>query len=145
MKKVVLFGTGLFAAIIHSYLRHDSPYEVVAFTVDGDHQQEDSLYGLPVVAFEDVASIYPPPDHGMMIAVGYQRMNWDRSYLYFHYMRRDSAQLQGRQKFEMFDTTSRFLHNHYTKDVSNEVSVPRDTSNNACDTAIMKLTQVCFI
>jgi sugar O-acyltransferase (sialic acid O-acetyltransferase NeuD family) len=78
MKKVVLFGTGFFASVIYSYLDHDSPYEVAAFTVDGDHLQEDSLFGLPVVAFEEVASIYPPSDYGMMIAVGYQKMNWLR-------------------------------------------------------------------
>jgi sugar O-acyltransferase (sialic acid O-acetyltransferase NeuD family) len=75
MNKIVLFGTGMFASVIYSYLRHDSPYEVVGFTVDGDHLEEHSLFGLPVVAFEDVASSYPPADHGMMIAVGYQRMN----------------------------------------------------------------------
>lgn len=75
MEKVVLFGTGAMASDAYAFLTYDSPYEVAAFTVDGDHIAENALFGLPVVPFEDVQSIYPPDDYRMFIAVQYQRLN----------------------------------------------------------------------
>jgi sugar O-acyltransferase (sialic acid O-acetyltransferase NeuD family) len=75
VEKVVLFGTGAQASDAHLLLGHDSPYEVVAFTVDRDHLEQDTLFGLPIVPFEDVQAIYPPDEHRMLIAVGYERVN----------------------------------------------------------------------
>jgi sugar O-acyltransferase (sialic acid O-acetyltransferase NeuD family) len=75
MTKLVIFGTAPVADIAHFYFTHDSPHEVVAFTVDASHLDRDRYRGLPVVAFEEVASRYPPGDHAMFVAVGYSRMN----------------------------------------------------------------------
>lgn len=75
MKRVVLFGYGPVAAMAHFYLTHDSPHEVVAFTADRAHINQVELFGLPVVPFEEVQTLYPPSDFGMFIAVGYARMN----------------------------------------------------------------------
>jgi sugar O-acyltransferase (sialic acid O-acetyltransferase NeuD family) len=76
MAKVVVFGTGSFAECVNFYLAHDSPHEVVAFTVHRDHLGDTTeLAGLPVVAFEDVAQEYPPGEHEMFVAVGYARVN----------------------------------------------------------------------
>ena len=51
-KSVVVFGTGSFAECVNFYLTHDSPHEVVAFTVHGTVGEQTELAGLPVVAFE---------------------------------------------------------------------------------------------
>jgi sugar O-acyltransferase (sialic acid O-acetyltransferase NeuD family) len=75
MAKIVVFGTGSFAECVNFYLTHDSPHEVVAFTVHRDHLEAEELAGLPVVAFEDLADAYPPGEHGMFVAVGYARVN----------------------------------------------------------------------
>jgi sugar O-acyltransferase (sialic acid O-acetyltransferase NeuD family) len=75
MEKIVLFGTGAMAGDAYVQLTHDSPYEVAAFTVDGDHIKEDTLFDLPVVPFEDVQSIYPPDEYKMFLALGYVRLN----------------------------------------------------------------------
>jgi sugar O-acyltransferase (sialic acid O-acetyltransferase NeuD family) len=76
MAKVVVFGTGSFAECVNFYLTHDSPHEVVAFTVHRDRiGDRRELAGLPVVAFEDVARDYPPGDHQMFVAVGYAKLN----------------------------------------------------------------------
>ena len=75
MKKVVLFGTGSMASDVYVYLTHDSPYEVVAFAVDRQCLDEDTLFDLPVVPFEAVESLYPPGEYKMHIAVGYVRVN----------------------------------------------------------------------
>jgi sugar O-acyltransferase (sialic acid O-acetyltransferase NeuD family) len=76
MAKVVVFGTGSFAECVNFYLTHDSPHEVVAFTVHRDHVgNTQELAGLPVVAFEDVVERYPAAEHEMFVAVGYAHVN----------------------------------------------------------------------
>ena len=75
MANVVLFGTNEMARMTHFYLRHDSPHDVVAFTVDGARIEEGSLLGLPVVPFEDVAKLYPPSDHAMGVTIAFSKVN----------------------------------------------------------------------
>ena len=76
MAKVVVFGTGSFAECVHFYLTHDSPHEVVAFTVHGDRIDEQTeLAALPVVAFEDLTETHPPDEYDMFVAVGYAKVN----------------------------------------------------------------------
>ena len=75
MSKVVVFGTGKIAEEAFTYLTNDSPHEVVAFTVDGEHVSSKEKLGLPVLAFEDVERSYPPDAFTMFVAVGYQELN----------------------------------------------------------------------
>lgn len=81
-KPVVLFGVGQIADLAHFFLIHDSPYEPVAFTVDGAYLKSDTLKGLPVVPFEDVGARYPTEEFAMFIAVGYSRLNTFREEKY---------------------------------------------------------------
>jgi sugar O-acyltransferase (sialic acid O-acetyltransferase NeuD family) len=75
MRKLVIFGTRQIAEVCSFYFEHDSPYEVVAFTVDGAYLDVDQMRGRPVVAFEEVAQCYPPGEHDMFVAIGYGKMN----------------------------------------------------------------------
>jgi sugar O-acyltransferase (sialic acid O-acetyltransferase NeuD family) len=75
MKGVVLFGDGDLATLAQYYLTHDSPHEVSAFTVDGAFVRASEHRGLPMVAFEEVTERYPPDDFGMLVMVGYSKMN----------------------------------------------------------------------
>ena len=75
MSKVVIFGSGGWAQYLHYSLTHESAHEVVAFTVDGEYLKERTLAGLPVVAFGEVASLFPPSEHKMLVAISYQKMN----------------------------------------------------------------------
>ncbi len=77
--KVVLFGASKFARNIYVHLEYDSPYEVVAFTVDSQYLREEVLFDRPVVPFESVEAHFPPERFGMFVAVGYQRLNEFRS------------------------------------------------------------------
>ncbi len=83
MDKVILFGNGQNASVAYAYLTHDSPYEVVAFTVDRAHIKDKELFGLPVIPFEDVQSIYPPVTHKMLISVSYAKANKLRAAKYY--------------------------------------------------------------
>lgn len=75
MSKVVLFGNARFAETNHFYLTHDSPHDVVAFTVDGAHVREPELLGRPVVPFEEITRRYPPDEYLMAIPLGLKRVN----------------------------------------------------------------------
>ena len=82
MSQVVVFGTGTIARMAYAYFGHDSPHEIVAFTVDRDHLAEDKLFGLPVVPFDEVASRYPVAEFAMFVALGYVSMNKFREQRY---------------------------------------------------------------
>lgn len=72
--KLVIYGIGSFAKLLHYYLTNDSDYEVVAFCADEAYIKEKEFCGLPIVAFEDVEDIYKPKEYKMLVAVGYSKM-----------------------------------------------------------------------
>ena len=75
MAKVVIFGTRDTAELAAFYLRHDSPHEVVAFTVNAAFQAGDTFDGLPVVAFERLEERFPPAEVSCFIPMTARRMN----------------------------------------------------------------------
>jgi sugar O-acyltransferase (sialic acid O-acetyltransferase NeuD family) len=75
MARVVVFGVGQWAQLAHFYLTHDSPHEVVAFTVDRKYLDRDSFQGLPVLAFEDLEKQYPPDAAHIFIPLSFKKMN----------------------------------------------------------------------
>ncbi len=75
MEKLVIFGAGQIAEVARFYFEHDSQFRVAAFTVDASHLRESSFGGLPVVAFEEVAKAYPAGQHGVFVALSYNRVN----------------------------------------------------------------------
>ncbi|UYO49207.1 acetyltransferase [Rhodopseudomonas palustris] len=74
-KKLIIFGAGEIAQLAQYYFSTDSNHDVVAFTVDAAYLGAGEFCGLPVVAFEDVARLYPPDTHAMFVAVSYARLN----------------------------------------------------------------------
>lgn len=80
--KLVLVGDSAFAEIAFEYFTHDSPYTVVAFSVEQAYLTRDTLFGLPVVPFERLADAYAPADHSVFVATTYTQMNALRRRLY---------------------------------------------------------------
>lgn len=74
-KRLVIFGCGEIGQLAHYYFSRDSDYEVVAFTVDRDHLPGPVFCGLPVVAFDRVADMYPPSEHDLFVALSYSKLN----------------------------------------------------------------------
>jgi len=79
MAKVVVFGTSQWAELAHFYLTHDSPHDVVAFTVDQAYLDSASYKGLPVVAFEALEAAYPPAEYKLFIPLSFKKMNHIRA------------------------------------------------------------------
>jgi sugar O-acyltransferase (sialic acid O-acetyltransferase NeuD family) len=82
MEKVILFGNQSIARETFAYLKYHSDHTVVAFTVDEDYVESDSLLGVPVIGFDAVAAAFPPDQHRMLIAVGYVQNNKVRAERY---------------------------------------------------------------
>lgn len=83
MNKVVIFGVQDFAELAWYYLTKDSDYEVVAFAVNKDYLQgKRDFHGLPIIAFEDVHSIYPPEEYLFFAPMSPKRMNKLREEIY---------------------------------------------------------------
>jgi len=78
MKKLVIFGNGIMAKIMHFYFSRDSQYEVVAFSVHEKYITEKVFCSLPVVPFEGLEKKYSPRDYEMFVAIGPSQMNSNR-------------------------------------------------------------------
>ncbi len=75
MARIVLFGNGQVASNAYFLFTHDSPHEVVAFTVDGAYITDPVLHGLPVVPFEKVAQRFAPDSYQMHVAISFRQVN----------------------------------------------------------------------
>ena len=75
MKKLVIIGTSDLGQIAYEYFTHDSDYEVAAFSVHKEYIKEESLFGLPVTALENISKDYPPEDYKVHVALTYAKAN----------------------------------------------------------------------
>jgi len=81
-RKLVIIGDSAFAEIAYEYFTHDSEYDVVAFSVEHEFLRRTELFGLPVVAFEQLEEMYPPDGHYFFAANVYTQLNALRTRLY---------------------------------------------------------------
>lgn len=78
MKEVIVFGVGQLAEVAYFYLKNDSPYKVVAFTVDEEFINTPSFHQLPVVPFESLETLYSPERYVMSLPLSYKGVNAHR-------------------------------------------------------------------
>jgi sugar O-acyltransferase (sialic acid O-acetyltransferase NeuD family) len=74
-KDLVLVGDSAFAEVAYEYFTHDSPYRVVGFGVERAYRQRETLFGLPVVPFDELQSHFDPSRHSVFVAIVYSQMN----------------------------------------------------------------------
>jgi len=79
---VVIIGAGEFAEIAYQYLTHDSPYDVVGFSIGREFLDRPEIFGLPVVPFDELESHFDPASHEAIVAVTYAHLNRVRTALY---------------------------------------------------------------
>lgn len=82
MAKVVVFGILDTAELAHFYLTHDSEHEVVAFTVNREYIKTQTFKELPVVAYEDVQTLFPPSEYHFFAPMTGRGMNRNRERVY---------------------------------------------------------------
>jgi sugar O-acyltransferase (sialic acid O-acetyltransferase NeuD family) len=81
-RPLVIVGASAFAQIAYEYFTHDSPYDVVAFSVEQAYLTDDTMLGVPVVPFETVEARYSPAEHSFFVAATYTEGNRLRARLY---------------------------------------------------------------
>ena len=69
-KKLIIYGVGRYAEYVQYVFEHDSEYEVVAFCIETSLKDSETLFGLPLVAFETLNELFPPQSHFLFVAVG---------------------------------------------------------------------------
>jgi sugar O-acyltransferase (sialic acid O-acetyltransferase NeuD family) len=86
--KLVIVGDSIFAQIAYEYFTYDSPYDVVAFSVEKDFLTKATLFDRPVFPFEDLEKTYSPVDHHIFVAVALTSLNKLRTRLYIQAIRK---------------------------------------------------------
>lgn len=82
MKKLIIFGDSSFSEIAYEYFTHDSIYTVVSFSVEKEFLTKIELFGLPIIPFEELESIYRPEEYNIFIAIAYNNLNKLRERVY---------------------------------------------------------------
>jgi sugar O-acyltransferase (sialic acid O-acetyltransferase NeuD family) len=72
---IVIVGDSEFAEIAYEYFTHDSEHEVIGFAVEEEFRSRDELFGLPVVAFQEVERHFDPRRCGAYVAITYIQLN----------------------------------------------------------------------
>ena len=83
MDKVIIFGTGEIADLVHYYFKNDSKYEVVAFTADDEFVTTSTFNNLPLVPFSIIEKEFPPNEYDAHVGLSYRKLNKIRSYKYY--------------------------------------------------------------
>ena len=81
-KKLIIIGSGETALIAYEYFQFDSPYEVIAFSVNEKYINEPVINELPVVALEDLDETYSPKEYEVYVAISSGKMNRNRTKIY---------------------------------------------------------------
>jgi sugar O-acyltransferase (sialic acid O-acetyltransferase NeuD family) len=81
-KKLIIVGGGNFGQIAFEYFTYDSGYQVSGFAVEAPFRKQDTLFGLPVVDFENIESHFSNQDYEIFIAVVFTELNRIRTRLY---------------------------------------------------------------
>lgn len=68
-RKLIIVGDSVFAQVAYEFFAHDSEYEVVAFSVEREYLKRETMFDLPIVAFESLAETYSPAEHSVYAAV----------------------------------------------------------------------------
>jgi len=81
-KKLIIIGTGETGLLAYEFFTHDSEYEVVGFSVNRAYLKESIFQNLPVVAFEELETLYPPKEYEAFVALSSSHLNRDRTKVY---------------------------------------------------------------
>lgn len=81
-KKVIIFGNGNNADLAYYYLKNDSPYKVVAFTVESNFIKDKYKFDLPVVEFENIINIYSNDEYYLFAPCNASNLNKFRERIY---------------------------------------------------------------
>lgn len=74
-KKLVILGDSAFAEVAYECFTHDSEYEVAGFAVENAYLTKTTLFGLPIVPFEQIEQHFAPSEVHFYAALVYTQLN----------------------------------------------------------------------
>jgi len=80
-EKLIIVGDGETGEIAYEYFTADTNYEVAAFSAERAFQKNQTLFGLPVVPFEELENAFNPEECRVFVAVSYTQLNRVRTRL----------------------------------------------------------------
>ncbi len=80
-QKLVIIGDGETGEIAYEYFTQDTSFEVVAFSAEKQFMKNKTLFGLPVVPFEELEKAFDPDDFRVFVAVSFTGLNRVRARL----------------------------------------------------------------
>ncbi len=80
-QKLVIVGEGETGEIAYEYFTADTDYEVVAFSAEKKFMKNQTLFGLPVLAFEELEKAFDPKGTTVFVAVSFTELNRVRARL----------------------------------------------------------------
>ncbi len=82
MQKILFAGNTIAAEILYAYLDQDERYAPTACVVDDAYVQSATFTQIPSVGMSEVLQKYPPADHKIVMAIGYDNINRTREALF---------------------------------------------------------------
>jgi len=83
MKKVIIFGSAQIAQLANYYLTEaTNEFEVIAFTIHKKYKQNDTIFGKPLVDFENIKDVYPPEKYYLFAPMTGKGLNKLREEVY---------------------------------------------------------------
>jgi sugar O-acyltransferase (sialic acid O-acetyltransferase NeuD family) len=74
-EKLIIIGDGETGEIAYEYFTADTDFEVVAFSAEKKFLKNQTLFGLPVVALEELEKAYSPKECRVFVAISYTQLN----------------------------------------------------------------------
>ena len=81
-ESVILFGTSEYSEYVYYTIKREGVLDVLGFAVNKSHYKNNEFNGLPVYVFEELAEMYDMQQCGILITVGYTKMNGFREKVY---------------------------------------------------------------
>ena len=81
-KNLIIVGTGPQAHIARDYFVEHSNHDVVGFACHSKFKESDDIYGMPLIAIEDLLEKHSPNGTVAFVAIGYKNMNRMRQSVY---------------------------------------------------------------
>lgn len=82
MRELIIFGVGEIACQVFQHIILEKKYRVVAFTINKQYCSISSLFGLPVVPFEELDILFPNKNYCILVCIGFNQMNKTRKNIF---------------------------------------------------------------
>ena len=115
---VILFGTGKIAEVAYYYLKNDSKYNIIAFTIEEEYINDTKKFGLPILNYNNIEKEYSPKKYYLFAPCSGTNLNRFRERIY----------INGKKKGYNFISYISSKANVYTKNIGENCMILEDNT-----------------